>query len=105
MGKMAWPVRMDRPARTVVSTQLGRETLVLKSDDGHFRRATVRECASFQSFPITYQFFGKSYNSKYKQAGKAITTTLEIISALRDLIILSCSSSTDIVNFLFYGTF
>ena len=61
MGRMAWPDRSDRPARTVVATQLGRETLILQSKSGDYRRATVRECATLQSFPITYQFFGKSY--------------------------------------------
>jgi len=76
MGKLAWPDRTDRPARTVVATQLGRETLVLPTPDGEFRRATVRECASFQSFPTTYQFFGRSFGSKYRQAGDAVPPRL-----------------------------
>lgn len=76
MGKLSWPDRFDRPARTVVATQLGRETLVLPTMDGEYRRATVRECASFQSFPITYQFFGSSFGSKYRQAGDAVPPKL-----------------------------
>jgi len=81
MGKLAWPDKLDRPARTVVATQLGRETLVLPAGDGEFRRATVRECASFQSFPITYQFFGNSYGSKYRQAGDAVPPRLSFAVA------------------------
>ncbi|MDA9949400.1 DNA cytosine methyltransferase, partial [Paracoccaceae bacterium] len=76
MGRLAWPDKTDRPARTVVATQLGRETLVLPSPNGEFRRATVRECASFQSFPISYQFYGRSYGSKYRQAGDAVPPML-----------------------------
>lgn len=76
MGKMAFPDRLDRPARTVVATQLGRETLVLTTDTGMFRRATIRECASIQSFPITYQFTGKSIGSRYRQAGDAVPPLL-----------------------------
>jgi DNA (cytosine-5)-methyltransferase 1 len=72
MGRLAWPDRVDRPARTVVATQLGRETLVLGSENETFRRATIRECATFQSFPLTYQFFGGSFGSKYRQAGDAV---------------------------------
>ena len=81
MGKLAWPDKLDRPARTVVATQLGRETLVLETTAGQFRRATVRECASFQSFPITYQFFGRSYGSKYRQAGDAVPPRLSFAIA------------------------
>lgn len=81
MGKLAWPDRLDRPARTVVATQLGRETLVLPCENGDFRRATVRECASFQSFPISYQFFGNSFGSKYRQAGDAVPPKLSLALA------------------------
>ena len=76
MGRMSFPDVTDRPARTVVATQLGRETLVLKTDTSIFRRATVRECASIQSFPITYQFTGRSIGSRYRQAGDAVPPLL-----------------------------
>jgi len=75
MGRMDFPDRLDRPARTIVATQLGRETLVLRSEN-KFRRATVRECASLQSFPITYQFTGASLNSRYRQVGDAVPPLL-----------------------------
>ena len=75
MGLLAWPDKLEEPARTVVATQLGRETLVLHDKKGtncEFRRATVRECAAIQSFPSTYQFFGSSYNIKYRLVGDAV---------------------------------
>src|SRR5262249_2017367 len=79
MGRMAFPDDKDRPARTVVATQLGRETLVLGCISGGrevFRRATVRECATLQSFPISYQFFGGSLNTRYRLAGDAVPPRL-----------------------------
>jgi len=79
MGRMAFPDDLDRPARTVVATQLGRETLVLGCRvDGRerFRRATVRECATLQGFPITYQFGGSSLNARYRLAGDAVPPKL-----------------------------
>jgi DNA (cytosine-5)-methyltransferase 1 len=75
MGVLAWPDKIDEPARTVVATQLGRETLIIGPDSCRadvFRRATVRECASLQSFPISYQFFGSTYGIKYRLVGDAV---------------------------------
>lgn len=76
MGRMAFPDELDKPARTVVATQLGRETLIIATSSGKVRRATVRECASLQSFPITYQFCGKGISSRYRQAGDAVPPLL-----------------------------
>lgn len=79
MGFMAFPDRLDRPARTVVATQLGRETLVIgtKIDDRDvFRRATIRECAVLQTFPITYQFWGSNLAARYRLVGDAVPPML-----------------------------
>lgn len=79
MGRMPFPDDLDRPSRTVVATQLGRETLVLEKEGSNgrrFRRPTVRECATLQSFPITYQFHGGSLASRYRQAGDAVPPRL-----------------------------
>lgn len=79
MGRMAFPDRLDRPARTVVATQLGRETLIIKdptSSKSGYRRATVRECACLQAFPITYQFLGNSYGARYRIVGDAVPPVL-----------------------------
>jgi DNA (cytosine-5)-methyltransferase 1 len=74
MGKMSFPDDLASPARTVVATQLGRETLVI-DDAGRFRRPTVREVATLQSFPFTYQFFG-SASARYRLVGDAVPPLL-----------------------------
>nr|UQB94376.1 DNA cytosine methyltransferase [Mycobacterium intracellulare] len=74
MGKMSFPDDLTSPARTVVATQLGRETLVIE-DGGRFRRPTVREVATLQSFPFTYQFFG-SASARYRLVGDAVPPLL-----------------------------
>lgn len=74
MGKMPFPDDLNTPARTVVATQLGRETLVIE-DGGRFRRPTVREVATLQSFPLTYQFFG-SPSARYRLVGDAVPPLL-----------------------------
>lgn len=75
MGFMPFPDDLTRMARTVVALQMGRETLVIK-DGNRFRRATVRECATIQTFPITFHFHGKSIGARYKQAGNAVAPIL-----------------------------
>jgi DNA (cytosine-5)-methyltransferase 1 len=75
MGRMAFPDDISKPARTIVATQLGRETMVLRHGN-KYRRPTVRECATIQSFPITYQFTGNSLSSRYRQAGDAVAPLL-----------------------------
>jgi DNA (cytosine-5)-methyltransferase 1 len=76
-GRMSFPDPLDRPARTVMATQTGisRETLVIEVDSAEgisYRRPTIRECASFQSFPITYQFWGSTAQTRYKVIGNAV---------------------------------
>ena len=80
-GRMSFPDSPNRPARTVMATQTGvsRETLVLeweKGDKKIYRRPTIRECASFQTFPITYQFWGKTAETRYKLVGNAVPPVL-----------------------------
>lgn len=69
---MRFPDPLDRTARTVTAlcTRVSRESIVIQ-DDGVFRRLTVRERASLQGFPITFQFFGKTHQSKIKMIGNA----------------------------------
>lgn len=79
MGWMPFPDAINRPARTVVATQLGRETLVLGEkieETNRYRRATVRECAIIQGYPITYQFFGPSLSARYRVVGNGVPPIL-----------------------------
>lgn len=83
-GMLAFPDPLDRPARTVVATQMGRETLVVcgvRDDEPVYRRATIRECAVLQTFPITYQWFGGSLGTRYRLVGDAVPPKLSFAIA------------------------
>lgn len=76
-GVMSFPDELDRPARTITATRTrgSRATIVIpyRTVAGHgFRTLTVRECASVQGFPITYQFWGGSRSEKDFLVGNAV---------------------------------
>lgn len=82
---MAFPDRLDRPARTVTATctRVSRESIIIPSRvGGGLRRLTVRERASLQGFPITYQFFGRSFAEKAKLVGNAIPPSYTFLVGL-----------------------
>src|ERR1043166_2753865 len=73
---MPFPDPFDRPVRTMTATctRVGRESIVIAAPgepDG-YRRLTLRERASLQGFPITYQFYGASYGAKLRMIGNAV---------------------------------
>lgn len=72
-NKMAFPDKLDRPSRTITATctRVSRESIIINSKNG-FRRLNVRERGVIQGFPITYQFYGRSLNSKFKMIGNAV---------------------------------
>lgn len=74
---MSFPEKEDRPSRTITSTctRVSRESLIIKNGIG-YRRLTVRERGMLMGFPINYQFYGKTYNSKLKMIGNAIPPVL-----------------------------
>ena len=76
-NKMSFPDRLDRPSRTVTATctRVSRESIIVKSETG-YRRLNVREKGVLQGFPITYQFYGKTLNSKFKMIGNAVPPIL-----------------------------
>jgi DNA (cytosine-5)-methyltransferase 1 len=75
-NRMSFPDGLDRPARTVTATctRVSRESIVLPSESapGAFRRLTLRERASLQGFPITFQFWGENHNDNLTMVGNAI---------------------------------
>ena len=75
-NQMSFPDALDRPSRTVTAlcTRVSRESIVIHEspDSENVRRLSVRERASLQGFPITYQFFGKTHAEKIKMVGNAI---------------------------------
>lgn len=78
-NNMAFPDSMSSPARTVTATctRVSRESIVIADPQtpDQFRRLTIRERASLQGFPITYQFYAKSFTEKAKMVGNAIPPT------------------------------
>lgn len=79
-GKMRFPDDLDRPARTVMATQIksSRETMVIQEsvDGSTFRRPTVRECATLQGYPIDYAFVGSSLSTRYRLVGNSVPVGL-----------------------------
>lgn len=79
---MAFPDSLDAPARTVTATctRVSRESIVI-ADRDRFRRLSIRERASLQGFPITYQFYARSFSDKAKMVGNAIPPTFTYLVA------------------------
>ncbi len=78
-GKMAFPENTNLPSRTVMAmrTTSSREAMIFEgSYPGSYRSPTIREIATLMSFPITYQFQGKSEGLKYKLVGNAVCPKL-----------------------------
>lgn len=78
-GTMSFPDDPTVPSRTVLATnrRVARETLVMEEPTApeglsRFRKPTIREIASIQGFPITYQFTGGSQAQKWRRVGDAV---------------------------------
>ncbi|MCT7314893.1 DNA (cytosine-5-)-methyltransferase [Ralstonia sp. CHL-2022] len=73
---MSFPDRLDRPVRTITATctRVSRESIVIEDPKkiGVYRRLTIRERASLQGFPITFQFYGETYGQRQQMVGNAI---------------------------------
>jgi DNA (cytosine-5)-methyltransferase 1 len=85
---MPFPEPMERPSRTVTAlcTRVSRESLILPSRAG-YRRPTVRERASLQSFPVAYQFTGSTHAARVKMIGNAVPPLLTyyVAAAMRGI--------------------
>jgi DNA (cytosine-5)-methyltransferase 1 len=82
-NNMAFPDAMDLPARTVTATctRVSRESIVIRYGASGFRRLSIRERACLQGFPITYQFYARSFPEKAKMVGNAIPPTFTYLVA------------------------
>lgn len=73
---MPFPDPLDRTVRTITATctRVSRESVVIPAATGTdaFRRLTLRERASLQGFPITFQFYGANYGQKLRMIGNAV---------------------------------
>jgi hypothetical protein len=82
-GLMDWPDRLNRPSRTITATRTktSRSTIVFKcphhrKDADALRALTVRECATLQGFPTTYQFWARAMTAKDSLVGNAVPPPL-----------------------------
>ncbi|MFB8344954.1 DNA cytosine methyltransferase [Brucella cytisi] len=82
-NNMAFPDVMDLPARTVTATctRVSRESIVIGDVSAGFRRLSIRERSCLQGFPITYQFYARSFPEKAKMVGNAIPPTFTYLVA------------------------
>lgn len=82
---MPFPDPLDRTSRTITATctRVSRESIVIPDtrNGSEFRRLTIRERASLQGFPATYQFHGRSQAEKQKMIGNAIPPVLTYLIA------------------------
>lgn len=72
---MSFPERTDRPVRTITATctRVSRESIIIQSaKTNKFRRLTVRERATLQGFPVSFQVFGNGHTQKMKMVGNAL---------------------------------
>lgn len=76
-NNMSFPDKLNKPSRTITATctRVSRESIIVKSNN-RFRRLNVRERGIIQGFPITFQFYGNTLNSKFKLIGNAIPPVL-----------------------------
>jgi len=76
-NNMSFPDDPSRPSRTITATctRVSRESIVVPCGSG-FRRLTLRERASVQSFPLGYQFYGNTHSQKQKMIGNAVPPLL-----------------------------
>jgi DNA (cytosine-5)-methyltransferase 1 len=77
-NKMNFPEDLSTTARTMTATctRVSRESVVVNAGKDDVRRLSIRERATLQGFPITYQFYGKSYSNRIKMIGNAIPPLL-----------------------------
>ncbi|MER8728883.1 DNA (cytosine-5-)-methyltransferase [Mesorhizobium sp. M1227] len=73
---MPFPDPLDRTVRTITATctRVSRESIIVSTlaDNGAYRRLTIRERATLQGFPITFQFYGANNGQKLRMVGNAI---------------------------------
>jgi DNA (cytosine-5)-methyltransferase 1 len=76
-NKMSFPDNPLKPSRTITCTctRVSRESIVIE-DRGSFRRLNLRERATVQGFPVTFDFYGNSYGDQLKMVGNAIPPVL-----------------------------
>lgn len=103
---MAFPDPLDKSVRTITATctRVSRESIVIEEPQkpGYYRRLTVRERACLQGFPLTFQFYGKSYGQKLRMVGNAVPPLFSyyVAHALQETVIDKVKAPTEFSNAL-----
>lgn len=75
-GRMSFPDSVERPSRTIAATltKSGRASIVIRDErmGGKYRVPTLRECASLQGFPTTFQFWAPGPSDKQRLIGNSV---------------------------------
>jgi len=101
-NNMSFPDREDRPSRTITATctRVSRESIIVQDrrQPGNYRRLNIRERGVIQSFPITYQFHGKSFSSRFKMIGNAIPPLLSyyLVQSMLETPVEDLKNSTEV---------
>ncbi|NTE86102.1 DNA cytosine methyltransferase [Agrobacterium rubi] len=72
---MPFPDPLDKTVRTITATctRVSRESVVIQDPATYrLRRLTLRERATAQGFPISFQFYGSSFGQKLQMIGNAV---------------------------------
>lgn len=77
LGKMVFPDDLDKPSRTITGAHstTSRSTIIFRYRSrgiNPYRTLTLREAATIQGFPLTYQFWHDSFGGKDKLVGNAV---------------------------------
>lgn len=84
-NSMPFPDPLDRTVRTITATctRVSRESIIVAdpSRDGGYRRLSIRERATLQGFPITFQFYGANHGQKLRMVGNAIPPSFAYLMA------------------------
>jgi DNA (cytosine-5)-methyltransferase 1 len=74
-GVMSYPDDLDRPSRTITATRTrgSRMTIVVPYGVRGRRALTLRESASAQGFPLSYQFWASSMSDRDVLVGNAVS--------------------------------
>lgn len=75
-NRMDFPDELHAPSRTITATctRVSRESIIIENAkrSGSFRRLSIRERATLQGFPITFQLFGSSQTQRMAMIGNAM---------------------------------
>lgn len=73
---MPFPDPLERTVRTITATctRVSRESIIVEQPGrpGAYRRLSIRERATLQGFPVTFQFYGANHGQKLRMVGNAI---------------------------------